>query len=124
MDSPMYADLLRAALDDLRGSGATLDVVWDFEGDPTRQALALRFLGGVHRLVLAGRVPELAEFYPSVGGTPADGMEAAFLAAIADHPCELASAIKDAPQTNEVGRCGALLPGLANASSGKDLPVH
>ena len=35
---------------------------------PTGDALALRLLGGVHRMVLAGDAPELARHYPSVGG--------------------------------------------------------
>ena len=45
-------------------------------GRPARaQALmrgepALQLMGAVHRLVLEGRAPELARFYPSAGGTP------------------------------------------------------
>jgi hypothetical protein len=41
--------------------------------DPGRTALALRMLGGVHALVLTGRAPELAIFYPSAGGTADPG---------------------------------------------------
>ena len=36
--------------------------------DPVGSALALRFLGAVHRIVLDGRAPDLAALYPSVGG--------------------------------------------------------
>ena len=33
---------------------------------------ALQLMGALHRLVLEGRAPELARFYPSTGGTPED----------------------------------------------------
>ena len=39
------------------------------EQEPARAFLALRLLGAVHRLVLMGRLPELAALYPSAGGT-------------------------------------------------------
>ena len=35
---------------------------------PRGSSLALRLMGGVHRLVLMGRLPELAALYPSAGG--------------------------------------------------------
>ena len=51
---------------------------WPTRGPiPIEDAVPLRFLGAVHRLVLDGRAPELAAFYPSAGGfvpaRPGDG---------------------------------------------------
>ena len=41
--------------------------------DPFGSALALRFLGAVHRIVLDGRAPALAAHYPSAGGARGPG---------------------------------------------------
>src|SRR6266545_2995121 len=66
--APLYAGLLeRSAQDVLRG-GPCLAVLRGREQDPKGSAMALRFMGSIHRLVLEGRSPALAHFYPSVGG--------------------------------------------------------
>lgn len=62
MGSPMYAALLGYAAADLTRAGPTRAIVASLEGNPTRDAVPLRLLGGVQRLVLEGRVPELARF--------------------------------------------------------------
>src|SRR5258708_10067002 len=53
--------------------GPTSDLLAGHLASPWRTALGLRMLGGVHALVLTGRAPELAAFYPSAGGTPHAG---------------------------------------------------
>lgn len=71
LGSPLYARLLRLAAADLDTGEVMGAVVDEWEGDPVRNALALRLMGGgVHRLVLSGRAPELAQHFPSAGGTP------------------------------------------------------
>src|SRR5690349_3443118 len=70
--SPLYGRVLEAVVADLRAGGVTAELLTSRGDDPLGSALALRFLGSVHRIVLDGRAPELAAFYPSVGGT-ADG---------------------------------------------------
>ena len=71
--SPLYAELLRDAADDVDAGGPCWKVLQGHERDPFSTALALKFLGGVHRIVLEGRAPELAAFYPSMGGDPSKG---------------------------------------------------
>ncbi|HSJ71068.1 MAG TPA: DUF2332 domain-containing protein [Acidimicrobiia bacterium] len=116
LGSPLYRDLLTVALDDLDAGGAVADVVEAFPVDPMGAALALRLMGGVHRLVLMGLAPELAIHYPSVGGSPdAATVGADFLAVIGAHNGYLRDALSVAPQTNEIGRCAVLLPGLMYA---------
>ena len=68
--SPLYHRLLGVAVDDAEQQGICAEVLAQTpEGvDPVLDALPLRFLGGVHRLVLDGRAPDLARFYPSAGG--------------------------------------------------------
>jgi hypothetical protein len=109
----MYAELIDALVDDYKSGGAARTVLEGHEDDPGPSALALRLLGSVHRLVLTGRAPELATFYPSVGGTyiPA-AADAALLRLLADQPDAVREWIDQPPQTNEVGRAAALYGGM------------
>ncbi len=91
-----------------------------------REVPGIRLLGGVHRLVLSRRAPELALFYPSVGGT-ADprGIGPALGRVLVEHGADLRGGLGQAPQTNEVGRAGPLLGGLmAVAAHTGGLPVR
>ena len=113
LGSPLYAGLLRHAAADLLAGGPTAAVLDGHLADPGRSALALRMLGGVHALVLTGRAPELAEFYPTAGGA-ADAGPGAALAwpavrqVLKEHAAEIRSWLEHPPQTNEVGRGAAL----------------
>jgi len=91
-------------------------------------ALILRFLGGVHRIVLEGRAPALAACYPSAGGhfDPAQPGDIGdrFLTTIADHRDELVASLARPVQTNEVGRCSALLLGFLAVARDTGLPLR
>ncbi|WP_328992470.1 DUF2332 domain-containing protein [Kribbella sp. NBC_01245] len=123
LGSPLYGELLRKLVDDYEVGGASTAVLAGHENDPGPSALALRLLGSVHRLVLAGEVPELAAFYPSVGGEwdPVLGWEA-FEQVLRSRGSELRSLLNQPPQTNEVGRAAALYGGLLQLAG--DLPVR
>jgi hypothetical protein len=90
--------------------------------------MPLRFLGGLHRIVLEGRAPDLAECYPSVGGhfTPdhPEDIDQCFLAAVEGHRDELIESLTRGLQTNEVGRCAALLLGFLEVSRETELPLR
>ncbi len=125
LGSPLYADLLRRLVDDYELGGVTTRVLAGHEQDPGPSALALRLLGSVHRLVLAGEAPELAVFYPSVGGEwdPVLGWEA-FEQVLQSRGAELRSLLDQPPQTNEVGRSTALYGGLLRLHEVVPLPVR
>ena len=53
--SPLYGRVLDVVVDDLRAGGATARLLGGRGEDPFGSALALRFLGAVHRIVLEGR---------------------------------------------------------------------
>jgi hypothetical protein len=109
--APLYAGLLeRSAQDVLRG-GPCWAVLRGREQDPKGSAMALRFMGSIHRLVLEGRSPALAHFYPSVGGAGGSANDRwdAFSATVEEHTPELRELVRRPVQTNEVGRCSALL---------------
>lgn len=123
--SPLYAELLNEAADDADGGGPCWKVLQGHERDPFSTALALKFLGGVHRVVLEGRAPELAAFYPSMGGDPARGDPfPAFLATVMENTTELRMSLNFGVQTNEVGRAAALLPGFLAVSQRWGLPLR
>ena len=83
------------------------------ENDTEARALPLRLMGAVHRLVLEGRAPKLARFYPSVGGTVEHkGAWSAFRETIEEQVENLQILINNPVQTNDVGRSGSLLGGF------------
>ena len=123
LGSPMYAELLRRIVDDYELGGVSTKVLAGY--DAGRLALALPLLGSVHRLVLAGEAPELAAFYPSVGGSwdPVLGWEA-FEQVLQSRGGELRALLIQPPQTNEVGRSTALYGGLLRLFEAVPLPVR
>lgn len=125
LGSPMYADLLIRLHDDIQHHGDTLHVLRGHEEEPGRSALALRLLGAVHRLVLTGQAPDLAAFYPSVGGHwDLDGGWPAFKAALSRHESTVRKLLGKAPQTNEVGRAAALMGGLLIVAERYEQPIR
>ena len=116
LGSPLYAHLLTRAAEDVLAGGPALRVLAGHEDDPPGAALPLRLLGAAHRLALTGEAPGYAAHLPSTGG---DGdARAAWtglreLLGTAAGP--LREGLRTAPQTNEVGRCAALLGGLLTA---------
>jgi hypothetical protein len=129
LGSPMYAALLRRLADDLEGdrrAATTLrSVLAGHEDDPGPSALALRLLGSVHRLVLAGRAPQLAAYYSTVGGRwEVDAGHAAFLRLLDEDPDAVREWLDRPPQTNEVGRAAALMGGLLLVEPSLRKPVR
>lgn len=124
LGSPMYAELLGHIADDLASGGrVTASALVGHENDAGPSALALRLVGSVHGLVLAGEAPALAAYYPTKGGTwNLDRAWPEFLSLLTDRADDVRRLLASAPQTNEVGRAGALIGGLLRAKV--DLPVR
>lgn len=112
----LYGVLVRVLADDWDSGGVVREILDGYEDAPAGDMVQLRLLAGIHRIVLRGDAPELARFYPSVGGT-ADpyAVWPALEPVLRAHVVELRGALDVAPQTNEVGRSVALLAGLAEA---------
>jgi hypothetical protein len=122
--SPLYGRLLEGVGEDLRAGGVTRALLCGRPEEPFASALVLRFLGAVHRVVLDGRAPELAEHYPSVGGTLDGDPVPAFLATVRRHLAEVRRRSEDGVQTNEVGRSAALVGGYATVARRSLLPLR
>lgn len=123
--SSFYRNLTLRMAADARVDGVVWSVLGPYAGQPFDDAYALRLLGGVHRLVLAGAVPELATHYPSTGGDgDLDAAWPAFVALLADPPASVLDALERPPQTNEVGRSAALVGGLLAVAADTGLPLR
>jgi hypothetical protein len=122
LGSALYEDLLRRAAEDYEHGGPTAAVLAGHETDPGGSALPLRLMGAVHRLALDGTAAELAERYRS--GEDGERTWFAFRAVLDEHTAELRELVDRPVQTNEVGRCAALLPGLLEVAAGTGLPLR
>jgi hypothetical protein len=123
LGSPFYSSLLESAAAD--DSGATAEALSGFETENEDAVVPLRLMGALHRLVLEGRLPALEPHYPSVGG---DGDAAAawpaFREALTENHPEIRRLVARGCQTNEVGRCAALLGGFLEVAHRTGLPLR
>lgn len=111
--SPLYRGLLTCVADDVAAGGPAWGLLAGRAGERRGQALPLRLMAAVHRLVLAGEAPELARFYPSAGGQgTAPEAWPAFLSLLSARHAELDGLLDEPHQTNEVARAAALVLGF------------
>jgi hypothetical protein len=114
----IYPAICRGVADDAR-------VLSLLDDTPLPQRRPLLLLAAVHFLLLSGVDHPLAAYYDTVAevrGTPFDAspknVAALFTTFCEDHRRELEHVIAThITQTNEVGRCAALLPGLSHIAS-------
>ena len=95
---------------------------WPGDPSPMGDVLGLRLAGGLHGLVLRGEAPGLSAVYPPHETTD-DALWEAVLTAFAEHAGPLEKALQSPPQTNEVRRSAALLPGLGVIARMFGLPM-
>jgi hypothetical protein len=123
--SSMYDELFERVADDVEAGGVFATILAGREDAPSRQAVPLRLLGGLHRMVLDGRAPALRRWYPSTGGTwDAQTAWPQIVQVAAANIGVLRAALDQAPQTNEVGRSAVLIGALLRINNGFDLPVR
>jgi hypothetical protein len=125
LGSPFYGTLCELMAADARVGGPVFDVLGPHAAETFERVYQLRLMGGIHRIVLEGRAPELARHYPSVGG---DGdIHAAWPTIrdlIAAQPPEVRDALTHPVQTNEVFRSTALLGGFLLVARDTGLPLR
>ena len=125
LGSELYGLLLESAAADVEAGGPAWRVLEGQERDPATSMPALRLMGAVHRLVLAGAAPDLAPYYGSVGGHR-EAAEAwpAFRSLLEECPEELRDLVPMPVQTNEVGRSAALVGGFLMCAARTGLPLR
>lgn len=112
LGSPLYAELLERAADDAEAGGPAWEVLRDQREEPTFSALALRLMGAVNRLALAGEEPGAFASWE------------AFRDVLARRREELRPLVDLPVQTNEVGRSAPLLFGFLAVAARWGLPLR
>jgi hypothetical protein len=119
--SELYAGLLERAAADVGERGPTWDILRGHEEDPRFSVLGLRLLGAVNRLVLTGREEALADAYAS---RDAPRAWERLRDTLSRNATELRDSLDRPVQTNEVGRCAALIFGFLAVSAETGLPLR
>jgi hypothetical protein len=125
LGSPLWARLLNDAAADIEVRGPLWQLLQDWDGDIEQGAIALRVAGGLHYLALDGTSSELAALLPSCGGSAdADRLWPVARQIISQHANRLRPFLDSPPQTNEVGRSCALMPGMLEIARLTGLPLR
>ena len=116
-----------------RGVADDAEVLSLLDDTPLPQRRPLLLLAAVHFLLLSGREHPLAAYYDTVADVrgkpfqaPSTDVGEVFTSFCEQHRSELEEVIATrTTQTNEVGRCSALLPGLCHIASlyDRDVPL-
>jgi hypothetical protein len=122
--SPLCVALMLGAAEDLEADGPVARLFTDVPALPG-SVPQLRLLAALHHLVLSGQAPELAAFYPSVGGgRPPEGAWAAAAATIERRFDWIRDRLYLTVQTNEPGRSTVLYPALLWLTERHRLPIR
>ena len=113
LGSPFTARLCRLFAERLQPGQAVADRILGWQGDPAPSAdsVSLRIAGTLHALVLEGKDSLLSVAYPP-DQSDDDALWMAVAHAFETHADFILQRLTSAPQTNEVRRSGALLPGF------------
>lgn len=127
--SPFTAAVARAVATDIDKGGAFATLAAPWAARDLRalfeDATALRFVGGLHYLVLAGEAPTLAVDYPPLTTEPDRARLVEMVAAAGrNHQAMLAQFVTSPPQTNEVNRSVCLSAGFLTIARRMGLPLR
>ena len=124
LGSPFTARISRLHAERIEPGTPVTDRILGWQGDPSPSAdsVPLRIAGCLHALVLESLSPTLSAAYPP-NTVDNDTLWSAIRHAQTGHAAFILNRLNSAPQTNEVRRSGALLPGflLIGEISGKPL---
>ena len=125
LGSPFMAELCEAMAHDIEAGGPVAELTRDWAGDPKRDALSLRIAGYLHHSVLTVEAADLSAVYP---GTDKDWTMQRIWPLAALWLAQTVTAAKafmiSPPQTNEVRRSIALLPGFLQLAARYPGPMH
>jgi hypothetical protein len=126
LEAPLTAAVMRAVIEDYLAGGVSRDLLAEWEGrDPMENVLGLRVAGALHNLVLTGRAPALAAYYPSVGGRfRGEGLWEAVEDVLRTRRPAVEAFMRNTAQTNEVRRAGALIGGFMLVAARTGLPLR
>jgi len=120
--APFTARVLQRGRLWLQRDASAHDALAAIASEPLVAAVPLRWLGGLHHLALRGLAP-WAPLWLRASGTDAQ-IDAALRGAWARQRPHMQAALSGPPQTNEVQRSVALLPGLLHVAARTGLPLR
>jgi hypothetical protein len=120
MHSPLTAAVLDTLADILSADTRTGARALGWTGDPLGEVLTLRLAGGLHALARNGQDSELSALYAQQGGD----FGAVLGRVLREWDDWLYPWLDNPPQTNEVGRSGALVAGLMVAAKHFNMPIE
>ena len=125
LSSVFMRDLLNGLAEHLDHTSQTGFQILNWQGnpEPKEDALALRVAGALHDLARSGDDPVLSKYYESPQHSDDRDFIPAVLNAISEFDDRLWPWLKFAPQTNEVRRTAALLPGFLTIARATGLPL-
>jgi hypothetical protein len=118
--SELTAQVLDGLLKTLDYKTRTGARILDWPGDPIADVIMLRIAGGLHGLARSGADTDLSALY---AGQRRD-FDEVLARVIKTYDDWLYPWLDSPPQTNEVGRSGALMPGLMVAAGRLGLPIE
>lgn len=123
--SPFSARVLRRSQQWLATEPGALRAMAAVAADPLAAAVPLRWLAALHHLALRGEPPWVDLWPPQGAGLAATdaALDAALAAAWHTRRALVNAALVLPPQTNEVQRSAALLPGLLQVAARTGLPL-
>ena len=124
LGSPFTAGLCSALAECLDPGTAVGARILGWNGDPMRDALALRLCGALHALVRSGDAPFLAALYPPAPPPQPEHLRRLLPLTLIERAAEIDLWLDSAPQTNEVGRSGPLMGGLLVLAERFGLPLR
>lgn len=126
LGSPFTARVLTLLAADSEAGGVIADLVAGFEEEPVAAALALRVAGALHRRALDDPNGRLGQMYAAPGGVSADDdvLRTVLVEDIAQNQRHYEAYLEGPPQTNEVGRSGAMIGGYLSIAEQTELPLH
>ena len=122
--SPFSARVLALSRRWLAGEPEALATLAGVDADPLAAAVSLRWLGALHHLALFGREPWAGLWPPAPGPAGDKALLQALARAWHDERPHVLRALARAPQTNEVMRSAALLPGLLHVAARLRRPLQ
>lgn len=125
LGSPFMGELCAVMALDIEAGGPVASLVEGWPGNPRRDALSLRIAGYLHHSVLTRAAPDLAAVYPGrEAGWDINRIWPIARDWLADTDAAARAFLQSPPQTNEVRRAIALLPGFLKLAATFPGPMH
>ena len=123
LDARFTADVVETLADQLRAGGPLAELLPDWPGDPSADAVPLRLCGALHALALDSGSPLSALYPPRATVLDRATLVRELNAALQSEGAFFGRMLRQPPQTNEIGRSAVLLGGFATVAIDTGLPL-